>query len=562
MSTPAISGLAGLVQGFTKERDQITREELDKRTAQRDLMVQYLGHLATNPNVPPEHQQWALGKVQELIQADPTKKLPKVDMGELPPVSVPGYNRQQQSQAPAMTLTPPVGPGGGATPAAPAPSSDVGRASDSTVNALGAASIQPPTPPAGYSGPMPVADVRVGSPGPANVPGSVVGGVDSKGRPTLIPNPAEQPNFAVAPPSPVTLPAGAPTTIQNPVAPVPISKGGQLHILTPSDKEAYAASAQGQEVERLRQQYPDKSPEDLAYFAKHGEFPKDEYSLSPGEKRFKNGKEVAANTGKKPGAKTGYSTKRGPSGEPMIVDNETGAELTPQEVEQIPEAKTLMATAAAAHEKELQDAKDKEDRHFQNQLDLQEKALNNALTKTDYQTAKKEVAKADEDYDAAVNRMKVMDSNIQDAKNGDQQAMISLLTNHIGMTLGAQKGARISQTILNEAEQSAPWIGRVEARFDKNGLLSGVVLTPEQMDSMVKLAHEKADTLRDHANTMRDRYQDELHTGGVKSKSKEHVGQIYTPPPGAEHAINPTNGHEIVVDGGKWVDAKTGQPIQ
>lgn len=35
----------------------------------------------------------------------------------------------------------------------------------------------------------------------------------------------------------------------------------------------------------------------------------------------------------------------------------------------------------------------------------------------------------------------------------------------------------------------------------------------------------------------------------------------YTPPAGAKSAIGP-NGHKIVVDGGKWVDAETGKPIQ
>jgi hypothetical protein len=43
-------------------------------------------------------------------------------------------------------------------------------------------------------------------------------------------------------------------------------------------------------------------------------------------------------------------------------------------------------------------------------------------------------------------------------------------------------------------------------------------------------------------------------------KSKQG-GKGYTPPAGAKTAVGP-NGHKIVVDGGKWVDAQTGQPIQ
>ena len=81
-----------------------------------------------------------------------------------------------------------------------------------------------------------------------------------------------------------------------------------------------------------------------------------------------------------------------------------------------------------------------------------------------------------------------MVDSLPKAKAGDQQAMLNLLTNHIGMTLGLQKGARITKDILNEATQSAPWLARIKSKFDNQGYLSGVTLTPEQMDSMMGLA--------------------------------------------------------------------------
>ena len=74
------------------------------------------------------------------------------------------------------------------------------------------------------------------------------------------------------------------------------------------------------------------------------------------------------------------------------------------------------------------------------------------------------------------------------ALKGDQQAMMNLLTNHIGMTLGMQKGARITREILREAQESAPWLAKVDAKFDKRGFLSGVTLTPEQMGQMMALS--------------------------------------------------------------------------
>jgi hypothetical protein len=113
-------------------------------------------------------------------------------------------------------------------------------------------------------------------------------------------------------------------------------------------------------------------------------------------------------------------------------------------------------------------------------------------------------------YQAAVDRMSTMDKNLASALKGDQQAMLSLVANHIGMTLGGQKGARINQAVWNEAVETSPWIPRQAARFDSRGLLVGVTLAPEQMRQMVNLAHEKVDVLKDHLN----RLQQELNLGG------------------------------------------------
>jgi hypothetical protein len=104
-----------------------------------------------------------------------------------------------------------------------------------------------------------------------------------------------------------------------------------------------------------------------------------------------------------------------------------------------------------------------------------------------------EVKKAYDSYNAAQERYAVMQDALARAQNGDQQAMVNLLANHIGMTMGLQKGSRITQAIYNEAMESAPWLQRVEARFDKDGYLSGVVLTPTQMKQMIDLAKVRLD---------------------------------------------------------------------
>lgn len=85
-------------------------------------------------------------------------------------------------------------------------------------------------------------------------------------------------------------------------------------------------------------------------------------------------------------------------------------------------------------------------------------------------------------------RLNVMTQNLKDAvDNHDQQAMLSLLANHLGMTMGLAKGARINQAMVNEAMASRPWMQGMAAKFDKDGYLTGVTLTPQQMQQMVQL---------------------------------------------------------------------------
>jgi hypothetical protein len=118
----------------------------------------------------------------------------------------------------------------------------------------------------------------------------------------------------------------------------------------------------------------------------------------------------------------------------------------------------------------------------------------------------KEYSDTKKDYESSIDRMKTMDRNLTNALHNDQQAMLSLVANHIGMTLGGQKGARINQAVWNEAVQSAPWLERAKARFDSRGLLSGVTLAPEQMRQMVQLAHEKVDILKQHLDRLNAEY--------------------------------------------------------
>lgn len=109
-----------------------------------------------------------------------------------------------------------------------------------------------------------------------------------------------------------------------------------------------------------------------------------------------------------------------------------------------------------------------------------------------------EVSVAQTQYQDSVSRYNVMADALPKALAGDQQAMINLLYNHIGMTTGLQKGARITQDIIDEAQHSAPWMGTLLARIGVgNGfemtpeLMRGVVLQPQQMHQMVDLAENR-----------------------------------------------------------------------
>jgi hypothetical protein len=154
-----------------------------------------------------------------------------------------------------------------------------------------------------------------------------------------------------------------------------------------------------------------------------------------------------------------------------------------------------------------------------------EDKFQHALEKSDYIAAKKVVTKAEDDYDTAIDRQKTMHQNLEAGLKGDQQAMLSLVANHIGMTLGAQKGARITRAVWDEATASTPWLAKLEAKFDSRGYLSGVTLAPDQMRQMVELADQKVGILKEHSDRVKDKYVDAL---AVKGR-----GKTVAPPPSA-----------------------------
>jgi len=184
------------------------------------------------------------------------------------------------------------------------------------------------------------------------------------------------------------------------------------------------------------------------------------------------------------------------------------------------------------------------------------------------------IGKEFSDARSAQTRLRIMQQNAQQAYQGNEQAMVSLLMNHIGMTLGAQKGTRIAKTVIDDAEASAPWIETKLASIghrDENGdfifdgLKGGTNLTGEQVKQMVDLANQR--------NTLQwQQVKDTGATYGVDLSGAISQTQGGAPAPAAgggnasttykQTATGP-GGHKIGSnDGGvTWFDVKTGKKI-
>ena len=167
------------------------------------------------------------------------------------------------------------------------------------------------------------------------------------------------------------------------------------------------------------------------------------------------------------------------------TQKETAAGKARQESEAASASRTDKTLAAS--EQRTQEQISAADRRTDKQISAAEKRAGTKETPFDRENATG-ASKSVETARGGDFRYRSMAGSLPKAKAGDQQAMLNLLTNHIGMTLGMQKGARITKDILHEAQASTPWLQGLEAKFDSQGYLSGVVLTPQQMDQMMGLA--------------------------------------------------------------------------
>lgn len=522
--------LSGLVHGYLGAQADKAQSDLATRVSQQKQLAQYFHEMATNPNVPPEHQQWAMQQGLQLAQHDISKPFPKGlgDLSKLPPVNIQQAPRQAVSQAPAMQLQMPTPPGGGgqlSTPQAQAPStSEVGRSSNGTVNALGQApALQMPEPP---------------------------------------------PNLGAVAPSSVNIPAGPPNIIQNPTPPKQIAPGGALHLLTPEDRLAQATVLQQTEMNQLQQQYPTKSPEELSYFAQHGEFPKPQYGkVGPGEALVQEtpqgAKEVYRNTEPKPGAKSGYKFDKDTGG---ITDLSHGGVMTVEEVANEPKARDVLEQASRNEANKEARAMAKEVREHQFRMSM-------AAQSHEYQA-------------------EMLDAR-QEALTSTNQTMVQKAPKVQGLVEKVRRDMQDVDTGPFAGRWQELWAGKIGAddpAFTKLRTDAGLLQTAlMQMHTgsrgsqqMLKHFHEMLDTGKQSSGNLHaaldsiNDYATDIKQSGAESKAAVattsrggRVIQKPTPPPGQDGAglsaqarARLEENHRTVFANGQVWTLKNGQPTQ
>lgn len=261
-----------------------------------------------------------------------------------------------------------------------------------------------------------------------------------------------------------------------------------------------------------------------------------------------------------------YQVQQDKNGRPEFATDREGNRLFPdaQGKFQDPELQSQWDSVSQTHQQALGEEEGKEKRVAGYAADRQAAGF--------AQAQKMEGVKATNDrVNTALDadeRLSRMERSYQKAVKGDQQAMLALLTDHLGMTMGIQKGARITKDILNEAQNSQPWLQKIAARFNDNGVLSGAALGPEQMKQMLDLGYEARDRAYGSAHDAATTYGVPLPKGmenverkrvvGGKPALESAGGQQHVPggkAQGLQEGATGTgsDGKKYVVKGGVWI---------
>lgn len=275
---------------------------------------------------------------------------------------------------------------------------------------------------------------------------------------------------------------------------------------------------------------------------------------------------IAKNLQKPPAPKQKKAPKiiTGSSGEPtgVTAEDEDGNQKNyyAKDMKNAPEdVKALFeADQSAFRDKEQRDAQ-KQAATFSRELAMTDMRVRDQLAVGDYRGAQKAVLDAEKKATDAQVQSSIMEKASAGAKQQDGPAMYTVLANFVKSAVGGT-GMRVTQTEWNQAQQTRPWLTGVKAQFGPDGYLTGVKLAPEQIDSMVREAKQKADAMNEAVDTVKQQHADELEQGeelkGGKGKGKGPAPKSAAKPI-VQHSPS-TGRYRYSTDGGKtW---QTGQP--
>lgn len=194
-----------------------------------------------------------------------------------------------------------------------------------------------------------------------------------------------------------------------------------------------------------------------------------------------------------------------------IEDQDTGKQYLKSQLEPggdaPPEAKQMyQAVQKAAKDKQdaadrkEKDAEERQTRAFAHAAQMVGLQMQKQIELGNIREAQATFKDAEKSYRSAAELSMDMQRNAAAAKKGDQQAQIAILTDHAGGTTKLA-GGRLTKPIMDELTSSLPFLEGVKKKWqtgpDGVQYLTGVTLSPEQVDRMLTVAQNRVSVMKD-----------------------------------------------------------------
>jgi hypothetical protein len=157
-------------------------------------------------------------------------------------------------------------------------------------------------------------------------------------------------------------------------------------------------------------------------------------------------------------------------------------------------------------------------------------------------------------FNTAIDHAKQLDKAVDALNNGDIRALNSI-GNQAGYQFGSDKTTNFNviknalsgevSKVFKGGQATDAEIHAVQAPFDAAN-------SPQQLKGAIKQAIYLM-------NSKRDALKQQYESG---EKGKPNFGESSSPATAAPMSATGPNGHKIIVQGGRWVDAQTGAPVQ